>query len=133
MLTNGALQCIQNDYLSYCRFDSFFTERLVNICDHAHFDGYLVNIEIPYIPPNLLRMLPSFLKKLRDGLHELNPDAQVIWYDSIDSRGYLNYQNKVSRENQEWFRCVDGLFLNYWWTPEDLNSSVLLAKSRLLF
>lgn len=133
MLTNGALQCIQNDFLSYCRFDSFFTERLVNICDHAHFDGYLVNIEIPYIPPNLLRMLPSFLKKLRDGLHELNPDAQVIWYDSIDSRGYLNYQNKVSRRIRNGSDVLMVCFSIIGGLPEDLNSSVLLAKSRLLF
>ena len=112
------------------RFDPFFADRLVDICNSNHFDGYLINIEIPAVPQNLLRLLSSFLDTLREGLHKQNPDSQLIWYDSIDSRGYLNYQNKLSRENMEWFRNVDGLFTNYWWKPEDLRMSKMMAKQR---
>ena len=112
------------------RFDSFFADRLVDICTSNHFDGYLINIEIPAVPQNLLRLLSSFLNTLREGLHKQIPDSQLIWYDSIDSRGYLNYQNKLSRESMEWFRNVDGLFTNYWWKPEDLRMSKMMAKQR---
>ena len=112
------------------RFDPFFADRLAFLCGECNFDGYLVNIEIPAISPSLVRLLIQFLKELRAQLKSISEFHQVIWYDSIDNRGYLNYQNKLTAQNRPYFDAVDGIFLNYWWKPDDLVMTRRAAGSR---
>lgn len=112
------------------RFDPFFADRLASLCSECNFDGYLVNIEIPAISPSLVRLLIDFLKELRAQLKTISEFHQVIWYDSIDNRGYLNYQNKLNAQNKPYFDVVDGIFLNYWWKPDDLVLTRRTAGNR---
>lgn len=113
-----------------CRFDSFFVDRLASLCEECNFDGFLINMELPNIPGHLVRLLQQFLKELRDRLKKISPFHQVIWYDSIDSDGYLNYQNKLNGKNRPYFNNADGIFLNYWWKPGDLLLTKQAAGKR---
>lgn len=105
-------------------------DRLAALCEECNFDGFLINMEIPTIPGHLVRMLQQFVKELRDRLKKISPFHQVIWYDSIDSHGYLNYQNKLNGENRPYFNNADGIFLNYWWKPNDLLMTKQAAGKR---
>ena len=112
------------------RFDSFFADRLATLCKEANFDGYLVNIETPSVPTPLLQPLQEFLKRLRSQLRAISPTCQLIWYDSIDVRGALNYQNQLNAQNRPFFNACDGIFLNYWWQPQDLIATRQIAGNR---
>lgn len=90
-------------------------------------------MELPNISGHLVQMLQQFLKELRDRLKKISPFHQVIWYDSIDKNGYLNYQNKLNGENRPYFNNADGIFLNYWWKPNDLLMTKQAAGKRYGF
>ena len=117
-------------FFHFCRLDSFFIERLASLCEECNFDGYLINMELPTIPSSYVSLLQQFVKELKEQVKKISPFHQVIWYDSIDSRGYLNYQNKLSGENRPYFNNADGIFLNYWWTEGDLLQTKQSAGKR---
>lgn len=87
-------------------------------------------MELPTIPSSYVSLLQQFVKELKEQVKKISPFHQVIWYDSIDSRGYLNYQNKLSGENRPYFNNADGIFLNYWWTEGDLLQTKQSAGKR---
>ena len=89
-----------------------------------------MNIEIPQISGQMVAFLQQFLRELRNGLKKISPFHQVIWYDSMDSRGFLNYQNKLNHENRPYFNAADGIFLNYWWKPVNLLETKQAAGAR---
>ena len=87
-------------------------------------------MELPTIPSSYVSLLQQFVKELKEQVKKISPFHQVIWYDSIDSCGYLNYQNKLSGENRPYFNNADGIFLNYWWTEGDLLQTKQSAGKR---
>ncbi|KAM7453523.1 hypothetical protein BLSTO_05729, partial [Blastocystis sp. subtype 1] len=115
------------------KFDPFFADRLASLCEQANFDGYLVNIETRSVPTPLIRPFQEFLKELRLKLKALSPECQVIWYDSVDANGALNFQNQLNAKNRAYFNNCDGIFLNYWWQPGDLVVTRQNAGNRFDF
>lgn len=59
-------------------------DKLVEICKHCQFDGYLINIE-NQVPPEHLEKVQYFVKKLTKQIHEQVDKSLVIWYDSVIS------------------------------------------------
>ena len=92
-----------------------------------------MNIETRSVPTPLIRPLQEFLKELRLKLKALSPECQVIWYDSVDANGALNYQNQLNAKNRVYFNNCDGIFLNYWWQPGDLVVTRQNAGNRFDF
>lgn len=75
--------------------------KLVDICNFYHFDGYLLNIEnkLPYGTADfMVHFIRSLKEKLRD---TVGPHTMVIWYDSIaHPSGKLKWQNKLCHSNK---------------------------------
>ena len=90
----------------------------------------MVNFEIPTVSSSLVPLIRSFLKELRTRLKAVSEYHQLIWDDSVDNRGSLNYQNQLNAQNMTYFDLVDGIFLNYWWKPESLAITRNNARER---
>lgn len=103
-----------------------FIAKLVEICSHYQFDGYLLNIENK-IATRLIPKLISFLKKLKSLLNS----KLVIWYDSVSLlSGELKWQNELNEHNKTAFEICDGIFLNYGWKDSNLENSLSRAGAR---
>lgn len=48
-------------------------------------------------------------------MHARVPGSQIIWYDSMTTSGYVQWQNNITPQNEIFFEAADGIFLNYWW------------------
>ncbi len=107
----------------------FYIDQLVSLCHQHNFDGYFLNIESP-LYSDMISSLVEFLRVLRTRLHECNPPKQLLLYDSITNTGDVRYQNGLSSSNKLFFDVCDGLFVNYWWTPERLKETASLACRR---
>lgn len=106
--------------------------KLVEICKHCKFDGYLVNIE-NVVPAEHLDKMKNFVRKLTLQMHEQVNNSLIIWYDSIISpTGELKWQNELNASNKDFFEVSDGIFLNYNWTDETLQTSLKNAGVRQL-
>lgn len=109
---------------------SSVTDKLVDICDHFNFDGWLLNIE-NVIEPDKIDNLVLFVSSLKQKMRLLNErrgvnvDTGVIWYDSvIHPTGKLDWQNGLNDKNERFFRASDGIFLNYCWNQDTLKQSL---------
>lgn len=103
-----------------------FISKLVNICNHYNFDGYLVNVENTIDKPHLTKLI-TFLEKLKQQLGS----KTVIWYDAVSlTTGELTWQNELNEHNKKAFQICDGIFLNYAWKDQNLETSLLNAGAR---
>ncbi|TYZ69430.1 hypothetical protein PybrP1_001763 [[Pythium] brassicae (nom. inval.)] len=103
--------------------------KLAAIASLYGFDGYLVNVEndvAEALVPNVF----AFLSALRAALAASNPEAQVVWYASVARSGKRKHQARLDADSVPFFACVDGLFTDYGWTPDDANFSAALDLDR---
>lgn len=105
-------------------------KQLISIASTHGFDGWFINIENSMDELNVPRMI-DFLGHLKSEMSSANPQSMVIWYDSVTIKGSLCWQNELNDNNIDFFRKVDGIFLNYGWNDEKLEKSVQLAQDRV--
>ncbi|KAK8735429.1 hypothetical protein OTU49_005386 [Cherax quadricarinatus] len=103
--------------------------QLVKIANYHSFEGWLINIENK-IDPEQVEQLRDFVQKLTLAMKESLPDALVLWYDSVTTRGELCWQNELNNYNRPFFDACDGIFLNYTWTNDHLIRSREVAGER---
>lgn len=105
-------------------------DRLVQIAQFFHFDGWLINIENSL---NLaaVKNMPRFLQYLTAQLHQQVPGGLVLWYDSVLQSGALKWQDELNEQNRVFFDSCDGFFTNYNWREEHLERMPRLAGQRL--
>merc|ERR1712226_1435630 len=96
-------------------------QALHKIQEHFNFDGWLVNIENNVDNEETIDQLKDFLTSLRRN------QTKIIWYDSITSKGSLDWQNKLCPANKCFYDLADGIFLNYWFSKSGLEESYKLA------
>lgn len=124
--------------------------KLAQLCKHYGFDGWLINFESnwPEVGGKSPRLTKSkkdndggaqcveFLSELKSSLaNALNPqelkhihNGIVIFYDSLDKQGRVNYQNALTAQNKKYFDACDGIFTNYWW--QNCSDSAQIAGDR---
>lgn len=105
-----------------------YAQKLIDIMNYYGFDGYFINqeenIDSSYVP-----LFREMLKWMRDH------GCYIQWYDSITDSGYISYQNNFNSTNSNWVwnetngRVTDSIFLNYWNTPSNMQSSADHALS----
>ncbi|KAL6038025.1 hypothetical protein STEG23_019366 [Scotinomys teguina] len=105
-------------------------DRLVQMAQFFHFDGWLINIENS-LSPAAVRNTPPFLKYLTTQLHQQVPGGLVLWYDSVVQSGQLKWQDELNEQNRVFFDSCDGFFTNYNWREEHLQRMVAKAGERL--
>ncbi|CAH1106431.1 unnamed protein product [Psylliodes chrysocephalus] len=104
-----------------------FAESLAQVTKIFGFDGWLLNIENKVSNVEVLKKFVPYLTKL---IHDDNPGNLIIWYDSVTEKGELVWQNELNENNQYFFDCCDGIFLNYTWSEKTLEKTALAAKYR---
>nr|XP_002125915.3 cytosolic endo-beta-N-acetylglucosaminidase-like [Ciona intestinalis]XP_026694401.1 cytosolic endo-beta-N-acetylglucosaminidase-like [Ciona intestinalis] len=107
---------------------TYVADQMVDIATFYGFDGWLINIENT-IELEMIPDVVQFVSYLTLKMHEMNPDAQVIWYDSVTKDGVLKWQNELNCKNSLFYDACDGIFLNYGWKDSSLEKSLKLAKS----
>lgn len=95
------------------RQPELYTRQLIAIAKHYKFDGYLLNFEAEVTSVDRLELWIRSLRSLAKA--ELGPHALILWYDSVDTAGKVNWQSKLTDLNLPYFRAADGIFLDYHW------------------
>ena len=88
-------------------------EKLCLIARHYGFDGYLVNIENQLEKPT---EMIEFLRLLTIKMKAVDPNAVVLWYDSVTVEGKLEWQDELNPLNKYDFLSYDlivGVFRFY--------------------
>lgn len=106
-------------------------KQLVDVADHFHFNGYLLNVENEVAAQHVQR-LTAFVKFLRKGLKERLGEERglVVWYDAVTTEGRLSFQNALNDKNKCFFDAADAIFLNYFWRPSSLDLSAQHSGDR---
>lgn len=103
--------------------------QLALVAEKYCFDGWLINIESE-MDATFGPFFTEFLKAVTEETHKSVPGSLVIWYDSVLQDGKLSWQNELNAKNSHFFDLCDGIFLNYGWTEQMLESSATLAGDR---
>lgn len=122
-------------------------KQLVRIANHYGFEGWLINIENE-VPIEKIPLMVKFVEDLTKAMGKTETDKKtenagknkmkkvsnshhhVIWYDSVTENGELKWQNALNSQNHAFFDACDGIFLNYTWTEDHLDSSKKAAGDR---
>ena len=72
---------------------------LIKIAKFYKFEGWLINVE-NNIKESAVEELIYFVKYLTDGIHAQINDSEIIWYDSVNHDGKLNWQNELNSKNE---------------------------------
>ena len=96
--------------------------QLVAVAQAYGFDGWFFNVE-EGTTPQAAEALIELLRSLRSAIHAAIPGSLVIWYDALLPGGTVDYQNELNANNAPFFEAVDGMFTNFWWTPEGPGAS----------
>ena len=111
-------------------------DKLIEVAQTYGFDGWFINQETegaeerPLNEQDAVKM-QAFIQYLK----KQAPQLRVVYYDSMTSEGKMDWQNALTDKNtmflqdQEGNPVADEMFLNFWWTEEELASQDLLAAS----
>lgn len=111
-------------------------DKLIEVAQTYGFDGWFINQETegaeerPLNEQDAVKM-QAFIQYLK----KQAPQMRVVYYDSMTSEGKMDWQNALTDKNtmflqdQEGNPVADEMFLNFWWTEEELASQDLLAAS----
>lgn len=105
--------------------------KLVDIAEYYGFDGWLMNQETDV--PDLFGRPggPADMLKFMKYLTSIAPEGMEIhWYDSMLESGEVVWQNSLTENNVMYLedkrdasRASDAMFLNYWWSEEELANT----------
>ena len=108
-----------------------YVDQLVAMAQYYGFDGWAFNFETNLVNgPAGAKLLVAFLQQLTSNLHSAIPGSMTMWYDAVCMNGVIAYQNELNANNKPYFDACDGIFLNYAWNQDGLESSASLAGAR---
>lgn len=111
-------------------------DKLIEVAKLYGFDGWFVNQETegtdgePLTEEHAKRM-QEFLAYYK----EKAPELELVYYDSMTSEGKMDWQNALTEKNLMFLKgegqnkAADEMFLNFWWTEEELAPQELLKTS----
>lgn len=105
-----------------------YLKMLIKLVQHYKFDGFLLNIETKFSSVQALKQFPNFIEQLKAGLHNIDTESKLIWYDSFIPRtNKIQYENGLSANNFDLFKNSDYFLTNYWWDESNLKKNVAIA------
>lgn len=112
-------------------------DKLIEIAETYGFDGWFINQETEGAeadePLNAddAAAMQAFIAYYK----AQSPDLRIVYYDSMTEDGAIDWQNALTDENamymvdDEGNPVADEMFLNFWWTEDELADEDLLAAS----
>lgn len=111
-------------------------DKLIQVAQTYGFDGWFINqetegAETTPITPEHAKKMQAFMKYLK----AQSPDLKIIYYDSMTADGKMDWQNALTDKNSMFLKdgegnaVADEMFLNFWWTEEELAGQELLKSS----
>lgn len=111
-------------------------DKLIEAAQTYGFDGWFINQETEGTEEEPLTKeyadtMQLFIKYFK----EKAPDLRLVYYDSMTVDGEMDWQNALTDKNaaylvdEEGNAVADEMFLNFWWTDEELADEKLLEAS----
>lgn len=112
-------------------------DKLIEVAKLYGFDGWFINQETegseeePLTEEHAKAMM-AFIKYFKAQA----PELELVYYDSMTVAGEMDWQNALTDQNaaymmdEEGNTVADSMFLNFWWTEEELADQELLKTSR---
>lgn len=113
-------------------------DKLIEVAETYGFDGWFINQETEgeegaadALGVKHAQEMQGFLKYYK----EKAPDMELVYYDSMTSEGLMDWQNALTDKNVMFMQdeqgnpVADDMFLNFWWTEDELAGDELLKKS----
>lgn len=112
-------------------------DKLIEVANLYGFDGWFINQETEGSEEDPLteehaKAMMAFIKYFKSQA----PDLELVYYDSMTNEGEMDWQNALTDKNDLYMADEDGnamadsMFLNFWWTEEELADQELLKASR---
>lgn len=110
--------------------------KLVEVATTYGFDGWFINQESEGSEEAPLTkahadLMQEFIKAFKAAA----PQLELVYYDSMTVDGKMDWQNALTDKNAAFMadaegnRVADDMFLNFWWTEEELAEQELLKAS----
>lgn len=112
-------------------------DKLIEVAKLYGFDGWFINQETegseeePLTEEHAKAMM-AFIKYFKAQA----PELELVYYDSMTNDGEMDWQNALTDNNDLFMKdsegnsVADSMFLNFWWTEDELADKELLKASR---
>lgn len=111
-------------------------DKLIEVAQIYGFDGWFINQETEGSEEEPLTaehaaLMQEFIKYYK----EKAPEMDLVYYDSMTSDGEMDWQNALTDKNLMFLKdsegnaVADDMFLNFWWTEDELAGDELLKSS----
>lgn len=111
-------------------------DKLIEVAQIYGFDGWFLNQETEGIDEKpLTAEHAAKMQEFIQYFKEQAPELELIYYDSMTINGKMDWQNALTEENaaflvdEEGNPVADEMFLNFWWTEDELADEELLKSS----
>lgn len=113
-------------------------DKLIEVAQTYGFDGWFMNQETEGTEDApLTKEYADKMQKFLAYFKEKAPELELVYYDSMTTEGKMDWQNALTDKNAAFVtgknvKAADEMFLNFWWTEEELASKDLLKASAKL-
>jgi endo-beta-N-acetylglucosaminidase D/plastocyanin len=128
-------------------------EKLIEVAEKYGFDGWFINQEtdttvtsfddaaegVEQSSSDEKGLNESHAKAMQELIAQFKQQAdehlEIMWYDSMTSDGKMDWQNALTDKNEAYLvdadmnPLADSMFLNFWWTTDQLADKELLKAS----
>lgn len=108
-------------------------DKLIEVAATYGFDGWFINqesegTEEAPLTKEYADKMQAFIKYFK----EKAPEVELVYYDSMTEEGKMDWQNALTDKNDAYMAegLADSMFLNFWWTEDELAKDELLKSSR---
>lgn len=126
-----------DDLLSQSEDGSFpVADKLIEVANTYGFDGWFLNQETE--GDDTAALTADHATKMQEFISYFKKQAaelELVYYDAMTEDGKMDWQNALTEKNMmfmvndEGNAVADDMFLNFWWTEEELAPEELLKSS----
>lgn len=111
-------------------------DKLVEVATVYGFDGWFINQESEGDEAaGLTKEHADLMREFIQAFKAAAPELELVYYDSMTVDGEMDWQNALTDKNaafmmdEEGNPVADDMFLNFWWTEDELADQELLKAS----
>ncbi|SCZ98447.1 BZ3500_MvSof-1268-A1-R1_Chr7-1g09141 [Microbotryum saponariae] len=103
-----------------------YADRLIDMCVEHSFEGWLINVEVPFVEGQEAEQMKAMLLWLRylkdEARRRIGPASAIMWYDAANLLG-VAWQNELNDYTLPFANVADSIFLNYWWREKEIEDT----------